>query len=271
MHVPGRRSNLRSLSLAIVAVLATPVAAENWPQFRGPSGQGHANSPAPLKWSEDENIVWKTPIAGKGWSSPVIHDNQIWLTTALAMEASEEETEQRLAANTGSQPLNVVKNLVVRAICLDRDTGKILHDIALLTESEPEPIHTLNSFASPSPIIEAGRLFCHFGPNGTACVDTNSGEVLWTNQSDELRVKTENGAGSTPVLWNDLLIVHFDGSDAQFIAALNKRTGDVVWKTPRSGKMHDNPQMKKSYGTPLLVDAGDQPIDVARVRLVVCL
>ena len=242
------------------AVLGTAIAADTWPQFRGPSGQGHADGPAPVKWSEGENIVWKTPVAGKGWSTPVIYGNQIWLTTGMATNASEEEKKQRLATNTGSQPLNVVNDLVVRAICLDRETGNVLHDIVLLTASEPEPIHTLNSFASPSPIIEAGRLYCHFGPNGTACVDTDSASVLWTNQSDELRVKTENGAGSTPVLWNDLLIAHFDGSDTQFIAALDKHTGRVVWKTPRSGKMHDNPQMKKSYGTPLLVQVGDQAV-----------
>jgi outer membrane protein assembly factor BamB len=148
----------------------------------------------------------------------------------------------------------------MRAICLDRETGKVLHDIELMTEHQPEPIHTLNSFASPSPIAETGRVYCHFGPNGTACVDTESGQVLWANQSDELRVKTENGAGSTPVLWNNFLIVHFDGSDRQFIAALDKYTGQIVWRTSRSGKMNDNPQLKKSYGTPLVVPVDGQPV-----------
>ncbi len=239
---------------------ASNLVAQDWPAFRGPSGTGHADGSPAVRWSEDENVAWKRPIVGKGWSSPVILGDQIWLTTAIAEQASEEEKEQRLESTTNSQPLDVVRHLTMRAICLDTETGEIRHDVELMQKDHPEPIHVLNSFASPTPVLEPGRLYCHFGPNGTCCIDTDSGEVVWRNQSDELVVKTENGAGSTPIVWNDLLIVHFDGSDVQFIAALDKRTGDVVWRTPRSGEMHDNPQLKKSYGTPLVVPIDDQPV-----------
>ena len=116
-------------------------------------------------------------------------------------------------------------------------------------------------FASPSPIIEDGKLYCHFGTNGTACLDTQTGKVLWTNR--ELRIAHENGAGSTPVLFQNLLIVHCDGSDVQYIVALDKQTGEVVWKTDRSGKMNDNPQLKKAYGTPLIVEVAGKPVVIS--------
>jgi outer membrane protein assembly factor BamB len=133
---------------------------------------------------------------------------------------------------------------------LDRNSGKLLSDVEVLTEESPDPVHHLNSFASPSPVIEDGRLYCHFGTNGTACLDTKSGEVVWTNR--ELKLKHENGPGSTPILFQEWLIVHCDGSDTQSIAALNKSDGKLAWKTARSGKMDENPQLKKAYGTPLV-------------------
>ncbi len=258
----SRMLNAVLLAMVVVALpgifRANDVRADNWPQFRGPDGQGHADGDAPSVWSEDKNIVWKSRIPGQGWSSPVVFDEQIWLTTAAAGETSEEERKRRLADTTNSQPLNVVSNLVMRAICIDRESGRFLHDIKLMAEPAPEPIHTLNSFASPTPIIEDGRLYCHFGPNGTACVDTVNGKVLWTNQ--DLQFKTENGAGSTPVLCDDLLIFHCDGSDTQSVVALNTQDGSVVWKTPRSGKMRDNPQLRKAYGTPLVVEIDGESV-----------
>lgn len=256
---------LRGLFAAVVTpmIFVNTLQADDWPQFRGPAGQGHAVGPAPLKWSEQDHIVWKSPLDGKGWSSPVIFNKQVWVTTAQAREATPEEIAKRLASNTGNQPLDVVNDLKMRAICLDRETGKVVHDVELMTKQSPEPIHTLNSYASPTPIIQHGRIYCHFGPNGTACVETETGKVLWTNQSDKLVVRTENGAGSTPILWENLLIVHFDGSDRQFIAALHTDHGNIVWTTERSGEMDSNPQLKKSYGTPLLVTVEGKPVVVS--------
>ncbi len=242
----------------VLPLFASFTSAADWPQWRGPEGQGHSDAKnLPLTWSESQNVVWRTAIPGKGWSSPVIEGAQIWMTTAIESEASEEEKKKRLAANTGNQPLNISGRLSLRAVCVDRMSGKLLHDIELLSEDSPEPIHALNSFASPSPIIENGRLYCHFGTNGTACLDTQTGKLAWTNH--ELRLNHENGPGSTPMLFGDLLIIHCDGSDTQYVAALNKLTGKVVWKTPRSGTMDPNPQLKKAYGTPLVTELGGQP------------
>ena len=229
-----------------------------WPQFRGPGGQGHALArDLPLRWSETQNVAWRTPLPGRAWSSPVIEGETIWMTTALDTPAKEADVKRRLKANTGSQPLIVSESISLRALGVDRRTGKLLHDIELMTRREPQWIHTLNSYASPTPIVEAGRLYCHFGSYGTACLETRSGEVIWTQQT--LRVMHENGPGGSPVLSGNHLVAHFDGSDEQFIAGLDKRTGKVAWKTKRSGELNSNPQLQKAYATPLLVAIAGRP------------
>jgi hypothetical protein len=243
--------------VAILALGATGVQGADWPQFRGPGGQGHSTATnLPIQWSESDNVAWKTPIPGRGWSSPVICEDRIWVTTATDVAASEADKEQRLEVNTGGQPLHVSDFVVFRAICVDRSDGRILHDVELMSQKDPQWIHQLNSYASPTPVIDDERVYCHFGTFGTVCVDSGSGKVLWRNRS--LPVMHENGPGSSPILWRDLVIFHCDGSDVQFVAALNKKTGELAWKTPRSGKMDEDPQKKKAFGTPLVVNAMGQ-------------
>jgi outer membrane protein assembly factor BamB len=249
-------------AILCAALFSGEVIAAEWPQWRGPEGQGHAVAKdLPLTWSEKENITWRSEIPGKGWSSPVLSGNRIWMTTAIDTPLTEEQKKKKLEGNTNNQPLNLSGRLSLRAVCVDRDTGKILHDIETLVQEEPEPIHQLNSFASPSPVLVGDRLFCHFGTNGTACVDTQTGKVVWTN--GDLKIKHENGPGSTPVAWNDLLIIHCDGSDVQYIAALEQSTGKIRWKTPRSGKLNDDPQLKKAYGTPLIATLNGSEVVVS--------
>ncbi|MCE9632054.1 MAG: PQQ-binding-like beta-propeller repeat protein [Planctomycetia bacterium] len=249
--------------LAIVPAAATVAADVAWPQWRGPAGQGHADAARdlPITWSETENIVWKTPLPGRGWSSPVIDERHVWMTTAVERQASDEERARREVAPSGGQPRNLAGSLSLRALCVARDSGRLLHDIELFAIDDPQPIHALNSFASPSPVLAAGRLYCHFGDFGTACVDTATGRVVWSNRA--LRLDHMNGPGSTPVLWNDLLIVNCDGTDVQFIAALDAATGTLAWKTPRSGPLRDNPDLKKAYGTPLVVPLGGRDVLVS--------
>jgi outer membrane protein assembly factor BamB len=249
-----------SLLLAfVVACLTSWCAAEDWTQFRGPTGQGHATAKnLPTTWSETENVTWKTPLPGKGWSSPVLFGNQIWVTSAEEVPETPERTKERLAANTGNQPLDLAAEASFYAVCLDKTTGKIVQQLKLFTEKEPQWVHRMNSFASPTPILTAGRLYCHFGASGTACVDTQTHKVLWLNQ--EHKINHENGPGGSPVLHNDLLIFHCDGSDTQYITALNVQTGKTAWKTERTGKMNENPQLRKAYGTPLLANVAGQDI-----------
>jgi outer membrane protein assembly factor BamB len=243
-----------SKSTLAFCLLCTAIAtqAADWPQWRGPDGQGHVvGTGYPLTWSETENVAWKVELPGRGHSSPVVDGSRIWLTTAEESPITEEKRKEKLAKNTGGQPLVLVGSLSLRAVCVDRQSGKIVHDIELMTHDDPDWTHQINTFASPSPVIDDGKLYCSFGTHGSACLDTTTGKVLWTNQ--ELRLNHENGPGSTPVIYGDNFIIHCDGSDAQYIAALNKHDGKLAWKTPRSGALRSDPQLRKAYGTPLVV------------------
>jgi len=252
------------LRLAFLFALCPSLAAfsADWPSWRGPSGQGSATiAKLPLTFSETSHVAWKTPLPGRGHSTPVIAGGHIWLTTAIEKPASPDVAKERLKTNTGDQPVVVLDSVVLRALCLDRVSGKILHDIELLTAKDPQWAHQLNSYATPTPVLDQGRLYAHFGSFGTVCMDTATQKVLWKN--DELKIMHENGPGSTAVLWQDRLIAHFDGSDQQFIAAFDTATGKIAWKTARSGEMDPRPQQKKAYGTPLIVTIGGKPVVVS--------
>lgn len=223
-----------------------------WPQWRGPSAQGIATATQiPTHWSDTTNIRWKVKTVGRGYSSPVITGNQIWLTTAIETAASAEAAALRLKSNTGDQPLTLLDQAELKALCYERESGKLLHEVSLLTVKDPQWVHKLNSYASPTPFLEGSKLYCHFGSYGTICLDIGTQKIDWVNT--ELSVMHENGPGGSPVVIENCVVFHMDGSDKQFIVALDKTTGKVAWKTDRSGEMHANPQLKKSYGTPVIV------------------
>ena len=260
---------LLSVSILIVASAPLPLPAEppegdlirgaSWQNFRGPGGQGHAeNANLPIHWSESRNISWKTPVPGTGYSAPVVEGNQVWLTTAFHRPSSPDEVARRTVDNTGSEPITVSDYATMYALCLDLETGKIIKKIKLLHIEKPQWVHVENSYATPTPIIEGGKLYCHFGTFGTVCVDVESGEKVWENTSHQ--IMHENGPASSPILWNNLIIFHCDGSDKQYVAAIDKETGRFAWKTSRTGSMHSNPQLKKAYGTPVLVPDGNREI-----------
>ena len=166
--------------VASLSCVAATFADANWPQFRGPGGQGHAHvSSAPTVWSEDENIRWKTPLPGRGWSSPVVWGDQIWMTTAIEERATEEEAAaHKTDAPTDHLDMNVLRSVSLRALCVQRSDGQLLHDTELFQRDWPEPVHALNSYASPTPVIEAGRVYCNFGTWGTGCIDTTTGDIV---------------------------------------------------------------------------------------------
>ncbi|RLS77139.1 MAG: serine/threonine protein kinase [Planctomycetota bacterium] len=235
---------------------------DEWPQFRGPGGQGHTEMTGlPLTWSESENIKWKTDIAGEGHSSPVISGDQIWLTTAITAELSPEEQQKRLSTLKNSNGLKIVGELTLQAVQIDRESGEIKRQVVLFTIPNPEPKHALNSYASPTPVIAGDRVFFHFGTYGTACIDRTSGEVLWKN--DTLKLEHQNGPGSSPAVWQDRVIFHLDGTDTQSIVALDAATGNVVWQTKRSGEMDKTPELQKAYGTPLILEINDRPLVIS--------
>jgi outer membrane protein assembly factor BamB len=229
-------------SLALVSGFAR--AEQNWPQFRGPRGDGISDAKGlPLTWAESQNVKWKTVIHGKAWSSPVVWRNQIWLSSA-----TEDGHE-------------------LFVLCIDRESGKILRDIKLFDIARPQYCIPFNSYGSPTPCIEDGRVYVTFGAPGTACIDTNNGRVLWTRP--DFVCNHYRAAGSSPLIYKDLLIMHFDGSDHQFVVALEKTTGNTVWRTERDvnfedlnadGKPRGEGDFRKAFSTPRILTVNDRDI-----------
>jgi outer membrane protein assembly factor BamB len=250
---PAPSSAHQSLLLCLFgSVFALAAAAQNdWPDFRGPRGDGHVAAPAarpvglPIHWSETNNVKWKTPIPPYGISTPVIMDGQVWLTTA---------------AQDGHDFF---------AIRVDAETGKISLNAKLFHSDQPESLGngaSMNSYATPSAVIEAGKVYVHFGSFGTACLDASTGKVLW--KRDDLRCRHYRGPSSSPVLFENLLILTFDGADLQYHVALDKKTGQTIWKTDRSvvwndenvpGQMAKDGDLRKAHSTPLIVTAAGKP------------
>jgi outer membrane protein assembly factor BamB len=210
---------------------ATAARTDVWPEFRGPNGVGVAvEADLPAEFGEGKNVVWATPIHGWGHSSPVVWGDQVWVSTA---------TEDGLKMST---------------VCVDAATGKVVHDLLLFENESVSPDqHAANSFASPTPTIEEGRVYIHFGHYGTACLDTKTGKPVWSRR--DIEVDEYRGPASSPIIFEDLLIFDCDGVDKQFVIALNKKTGKTVWKTDRNIDYGtDVGDYKKAYGTPSIFD-----------------
>ena len=229
------------------------LSAQDWPQWRGPDASGYApNGNYPINWSSQENIIWKKTLPGRGHSSPVHDGENIWVTTALETPASEEEKKERLKENKGLPTVTVLSKLSLRALKINPVSGKILKNIEVFEKKQPQWVHKLNSYASPTPFLEDGKLFLHFGAYGNACIDSESGKIIWKNDEKKLWIMHENGPGRSPILWKNVMIFHLDGSDRQSIVALHKDSGKIAWQTKRSGEMRENPQLQKSYSTPII-------------------
>jgi outer membrane protein assembly factor BamB len=236
----GRRPGL---VLLLVAGALALVQAEDWPQFRGPTGQGHATERGlPLEWSESRNILWKTAVPGLGWSSPVVAGDRIWLTTVV-------ETKERRGRVSAS----------LRALAYDVAGGKELVNVEVFRLDDAGYVNPKNSRASPTPIVDGDRVYVHFGADGTAALST-SGEILWRTH---LRYESQHGNGGSPALYRDLLIVNCDGNGGEaYVIALDTATGKTRWKTPRRRPAD------QAYSTPLVITVGarDQLVSVGAYR-----
>ncbi len=214
--------------LAVVTLTGLAVHAQDWPAFRGPTGQGHSSERGlPLEWSESTNVVWKTQVPGRGWSSPVVADGRIWLTTAT---------------DDGAGSL--------RLLAYDVETGRELLDTEVIRIDQTASPNPKNSLASPTPVIdvESDRVYVHFGADGTAAL-TTAGEVVWITRFPYV---TQHGNGGSPVLYRDRLILSVDGYDTAFVVALDAATGEERWRTPR------RQPISQAYSTPLVIRVGDR-------------
>ena len=240
------------LAMAALTASAADPSDTSWPQFRGPSGQGTSSATdVPINFGLDQGMKWRTPIQGKGWSSPVVSGGRVWLTTGVTTEATPEELEQKLAGDKMRDQKEVAGAVTLRAVCLDLASGAIMHDIELATFDDPEPIHPLNSFASPTPCMDGEHVYCHFGSYGTWCLNAATGQIIWTKR---LVIDHSVGPGGSPIVAGNLLLLVCDGIDAQFVAALNKKTGEEVWRTPRPPMRAINGDFQKAYSTPILIE-----------------
>jgi outer membrane protein assembly factor BamB len=224
----------------------------DWPDFRGPNGDGHVSADnskplgLPLHWSETNGVKWKTALPPYGISTPIVMGNHVWLTTATQ----------------DGHDFSVLR--------INSDTGKIELNEKVFHSDNPESLGngaSMNSYATPSAVAEPGRVYVHFGSFGTACLDAATGKVLW--KREDLRCRHYRGPSSSPVLFENLLILTFDGADVQYHAALDKKNGKTVWKTDRSvvwndenvpGQMAKDGDLRKAHSTPLIVNAGGQPL-----------
>jgi outer membrane protein assembly factor BamB len=230
--------HLRPTTFLVLALFAPlSLSAEDWPQFRGPDGEGHSTEKGlPLEWSESQNILWKTPVAGRGWSSPVVAGGRVWLTTSIERQGKAS----------------------LRVLAYDAQSGREVVNVEVFSAPNAVLKNAKNSLASPTPIVEGERVYVHFGADGTAAVTTD-GKIVW---KVTLPYDSMHGNGGSPTLYRDLLIVSCDGSDDAYVVALDKNTGKIRWKTQRRRPFD------QSYTTPLViqVEGLDQVVSIGAYR-----
>ncbi|MFV1996272.1 MAG: PQQ-binding-like beta-propeller repeat protein [Verrucomicrobiales bacterium] len=250
--MPGRTNPAipALMTAGLVLLCAAPLGAELWSEFRGPTGQGLSSATGlPERWSDWQNVRWKQPVPGHGWSTPVLVGTRLLLTTAVETNPGKDKTDRSL-----------------RALCLATDTGETLWDVEVFLQdgNRAAKIHKKNSHASPTPIYQEGKLYVHFGHDGTACLDARDGRILWKQTS--LRYQPVHGNGGSPIIVDGNLVLSCDGAKDPFVVALDKKTGAVVWKTMREIEV----KQPFSFSTPLLIEVDGKRQIISAASGAVC-
>ncbi len=228
------------LRILLLSLLTISPAFAQWPEFRGPNRDGTTAADLPVTWSETEGVKWKVPVHGLGWSTPLVSGGRVWITTAT-------EAGERMSI-----------------LCLDETTGEVLLDRVFITNDNPEPLaNKLNTYASPTGVIEPGRAIFSFGSYGTICLDTKTFETLWERR--DLTCSHWRGPASSLAMWEDRVILTMEGADQQYFTALDKNSGKTLWRRDRSTAYNDEKDgipansgdMRKAYSTPIFVKVGE--------------
>lgn len=238
--------------LALTGGWAACLLAQDWTEFRGPYGNGHAEgTELPLTWSPDENIIWRVDLPGKGWSSPITLGEHLYVTAAVPIPAPQAPSKEDSAESEKKE--NAEPGQSLRVLCLDLKSGHVNWNKEVFVQDGQRAgkIHGKNSHASATPLTDGKHLFVHFGTHGTACLDLD-GNVLWKNT--ELVYAPVHGNGGSPVLASNKLIFSCDGGDVQFVVGLHADTGKIAWKTERKAAF----PKKFAFSTPLVLTVGQQ-------------
>jgi outer membrane protein assembly factor BamB len=238
----SRRTFSFFLTIAFMFLFQTTLFSQDskWTHFRGSKLNGiSTETNVPISWNDTTNVAWKTDIKGKGWASPVVYGEQVWISTAT---------------NDGKE---------MWGECIDLKTGKLIYDILLFKQDSVHRKHSINSYATPTPCIEDGFVYLNYGSRGTACVNTTNGEIVW--KRNDLVVEHIQGTGASLMLYKEMLIVHYEGTDFQYIIAFNKRTGEIIWRADRPKELYTGiePIGKKSYCTPLVININGKDLMIS--------
>lgn len=231
LHLKSKRTITSLLGVMLISSFLWSQNEGSWTHFRGSGLNGLSTEKGfPVSWNDSTNIAWKVPVPGKGWSSPVVLGKQVWVTTA------DPDTRE------------------MHALCFDLETGKTMHRLLIFKPDKLYRIHAINSYATPTPAIEAGYIYLHFGRYGTACLNSITGEKVWVRE--DLHCEHIQGPGSSLMLYKDKLIVHMEGTDVQQILALDKKTGRTIWISERPAELYEPLADigKKAFTTPIIVE-----------------
>jgi outer membrane protein assembly factor BamB len=222
---------LTALCLCPMFIFAAPK--NNWAQFRGPGALGVSSNPGlPEKWSPTENVLWKQEIPGRGWSSPVVWGNRIFLTTAMN-EGKTEEPKKGLYFGGERKATRDTHHWKV--LCMDLESGKVLWE-KLARKGKPQgSIHIKNSYATETPVTDGERVYAYFGNHGLYCY-TMDGDLLWSKDWPARKTRHGWGLAASPVLYRDRLYVVNDNDEQSFLVALDTRTGREIWRKKRDEK-----------------------------------
>lgn len=269
---------LRSVVAVLLALVATawPCIAVgetkvgDWPQFRGPRGDGTSDGRnLPTHWGGFESPRWQTAVPGRGWSSPIVTGDRVWLTSSEQVALPTDQLSQKLSEGLYrdfAEQFQAHSSVSLYAIEFDLASGELLRKLEVLTVEDPPPIHATNTYASPTPVTDGERIYCHFGSLGTVAVEVKSGKVVWNRR---FAIDDITGPGSSPVLVDNKLIVPCDGVDQQFVVALDTQSGETLWKAARPPIEFEG-KHRRAFSTPLLIEhEGRQQLVVPGAQWVV--